>query len=171
MQIRRIFLFTAGLMLAGAQPLFALAPVTDDVADLYSRAARIAVRRLPQMHLNQQPCNDFVGTNALETFLTMLDFDHSIFLAEDVSAFRKEARDLDNRLARGDLDFAFKVYDVLMGRLSNRVEYVNRMLDEGFDLTVDETYGWDRRHAPWPAGTNEWDNLWSRKIKNIQLFL
>lgn len=167
MQIRRRFLFIAALALAGAQPLFALAPVTDDVADLYSRAARIAVRRMPQMHLNQQPCNDFVATNALETFLTMLDFDHSLFLAEDVSEFRREAKDLDNRLARGDLDFAFKVYDVLMGRLSNRVEFVNRILDEGFDLTVDETYAWDRRHALWPSGTNEWNDLWRRKIKNI----
>lgn len=166
-QLGRIVLFTAVLTLAGAQSLFALAPVTDDVADLYSRAARIAVRRLPQMHLNQQPCNDFVATNALETFLTMLDFDHSLFLAEDVSAFRREAKDLDNRLARGDLDFAFKVYDLLMVRLSNRVEFVNRMLDKGFDLTVDETYAWDRRHASWPSGTNEWNDLWRRKIKNI----
>ncbi|MGD9873153.1 MAG: carboxy terminal-processing peptidase [Kiritimatiellia bacterium] len=167
MHVRRKILIAAALAMAGTQSLFALAPVTDDVADIYARAARIAVRRLPQMHLNQQLCNDYVATNALETFLTALDFDHTYFLADDVAAFRKEARDLDNRLARGDLDFAFKVYDVFMARLSNRVDCVNKLLEEGFDLTTDETYVWERHKAPWPDGTNEWNNLWRKKIKNI----
>lgn len=167
MQLRREILIAAALAMTSAQSLFALAPVTDDVVDLYARAARIAVRRLPQMHLNRQLCDDYVATNALETFLTVLDYDHSCFLAGDVEAFRKEAGDLDNRLARGDLDFAFKVYDVFMDRLSNRVDYVNQLLDAGFDLTANETFVWDRHKADWPEGTNEWNELWRKKIKNI----
>ena len=160
---RRLFLALALLGLTtGSRPSWALSEPAPETSD----AARILVGTLPRTHINHQPCNDQVATNALAAFLDSLDYDHSLFLAPDIAAFQAEATNLDDRLRSGNVDFAYKVYGVLLERLSNRVEYVDVLLTNGFDMAAKETYQWKRKDAPWPADQSEWNELWRKKIKN-----
>ncbi|MBP7829059.1 MAG: carboxy terminal-processing peptidase [Kiritimatiellae bacterium] len=131
-----------------------------------SEAARLVARRLPQWHLSALPMDDQRAADALDRFLAFLDFDRSYFLAADVERFRTAVTNLDNRLAAGDVAFAYEVYDVLRERVSNRVAFAEGLLKEPFDLGQDETYVWKRKDAEWPADEPAWDDLWRRKIKN-----
>jgi len=131
-----------------------------------SVAAQILASTLPRAHLSHEPFDSQIATNALNTFLNSLDYDHTIFLASDIADFYLEATNLSERVRAGDVAFAYNVYDVLLERLSNRVEYVNILLTNGFNMTAKEMYQWKRKDAPWPADKAEWNELWRKKIKN-----
>ena len=131
-----------------------------------SDAAKILANTLPHVHISHEPFDRQIATNALNTFLNSLDYDHTLFLASDIADFHREATNLSERIRAGDVAFAYKVYDVLLERLSNRVEYVDSLLTNGFNMTEKEMYQWKRKDAPWPADKTEWNELWRKKIKN-----
>ena len=150
-----------------AAPAVATIPTTPPPDNF--PAARIAERvadRLPRLHLNHEELNDNVATNALLLFLDSLDYDHSFFLASDIAEFEAQATQLDDMLKEGQTDFALAVFDRFKARVTNRVAYVNQLLDQGFDDTTEETYRWKRDDAPWPADVAEWNELWRKKVKN-----
>jgi carboxyl-terminal processing protease len=128
-------------------------------------AARVA-DKLPHVHLNRMPFDDSVATNALMLFIDSFDFDRSYFLASDIEEFKQYAPSLDDQVRDGDISFSRTIVDRFKERVTNRVATVNRLLDQEFDLTVDETYRWKRDDARWPDGEVEWNELWRKKIKN-----
>lgn len=158
---RLYFLILCGVTIA-FQALWALSEPAPEKSD----AARILVGTLPRTHISHQICNDQVATNALGAFLDSLDYDHTLFLASDIAGFQAVATNLDDQLRAGDVTFAYEVYGVLLQRLSNRVDYVDVLLTNGFDMTEKEMYQWKRKDTPWPADQVEWDELWRKKIKN-----
>ncbi len=159
--LRPFWLVFCGLVCA-FQASWALSEPAPEKSD----AAKILVGTLPRTHISHQVCNDQIATNALDAFLDSLDYDHSIFLASDIEKFRTHATNLDDRLRSGNVSFAYEVYNVLLQRLSNRVDYVDILLTNGFDMTRKEMYEWKRKDSPWPASQAEWDELWRKKVKN-----
>jgi len=152
-------------MVGGMVWAAARAPASAPEAEA-SEAARLVARRLPQWHLTQLPMDDDRAVAALDRFLAFLDFDRSYFLASDIQRFQLAATNLDNRLIAGDVSFAQEAYDTLRTRVSNRVDFVEGLLKQGFELDRDESYTWKRKDAEWPADEKAWDDLWRRKIKN-----
>ena len=132
----------------------------------YGKIARIVADGVPRIHLSHQKLDDSVSEKALNTYLNSLDFDHSYFMASDVERFKEKAKQLDDDLMRGHLDFAYEVFEVFLERMQNRITYVDTLLDAGFDLEKNEAYEYKRKEAPWPDGEAAWDDLWRKKIKN-----
>ena len=161
-RILRPFLLVSLGLACAFQSSWALSEPAPEKSD----AAKILVGTLPRTHISHQICNDQIATNALNAFLDSLDYDHSIFLASDIEKFQKQATNLDDRLRSGNVSFAYEVYNVLLQRLSNRVDYVDILLTNGFDMTRKEMYEWKRKDSPWPANQAEWDELWRKKVKN-----
>lgn len=131
--------------------------------------ARIAERvadRLPHIHLNREAFNDNIATNALMLFINSLDYDHSFFLASDIAEFQRQGTNLDDQVKAGDTAFAQTVFNRFKERVTNRVAYVNHLLDKGFDVDKEEMYHWKRDKAPWPTDQAAWNELWRKKIKN-----
>jgi carboxyl-terminal processing protease len=130
------------------------------------RIAERVADRLPRIHLNRDDFNDSIATNALMLFVDSLDYDHTFFLASDIAEFQLQAASLDDQVKAGNTDFAQTVFQRFKERVTNRAAYVNRLLDQGFDLNTEETYRWKRDESPWAADETAWDDLWRRKIKN-----
>lgn len=144
----------------------ALTPTSEATLEAYRQSARIAAQAIPRYHLNHYDWDDAIATNALTIFLSALDYDRTFFLASDIAEFQTEATRLDDQLKDGNLQFAFKVYDRLMDRVSNRVAYVDTLLKQGFDLQQKENYLYQRKNTPWPADDREWNEIWRQKVKN-----
>lgn len=149
----------AGAADAAARVTLAPDPTAGDIARQFDRV-------MPRAHLSHQPLDASVATNALQVYLTTLDYDRTYFMASDVAEFEKEAGTLADRLASGDVELAFRIFERLKARVRNRVEYVDALLTKGFDLTVKESFFWKRKDMPWVATQAEYDELWRRKIKN-----
>lgn len=158
--------FTLLLALGTAHHAAALAPIDDKTRSLYQSSARIVAESLPRVHLSRMPFDDTIASNALERLIASFDYDHTVFMRSDIDLFRGRAATLDDRVADGQLAFARSVYDLFMDRLSNRIDYVEQLLDTGFDFERDETYRWKRKDAEWPNGLEAWDEIWRKKVKN-----
>ncbi len=130
------------------------------------KITRTVAYSLPVFHLNQLPLNNGIATNAFNLFIDSLDPAHCYFLQADINDFKTDASDLHKQLKKGDVSFAYKVYDVLQERLRNRMDFVEKQLKEGFDTSKDETFLWDRKDAPWPKDEAQWNDLWRKRLKN-----
>ncbi|HBA83910.1 MAG TPA: hypothetical protein DCZ95_07450 [Verrucomicrobia bacterium] len=154
------------LALGGLFSAFQTSWALSEPAFSHSDAAKILAQTLPRAHISHEPFDDRMATNALNAFLDSMDYDRTLFLASDIAEFTRDAKKLNEQVRAGDVAFAFKVYDVLLARLSNRVEYVGLLLTNGFDMAENETFQWKRKNASWPATQAEWDEVWRKKIKN-----
>jgi carboxyl-terminal processing protease len=157
----RIKLFLIALLVA---PQFAHA--ANDTEATTAKIAKSIADRLPKIHLNRLDFDDNIATNALQVFVDSLDYRHSYFLQSDIDTFQEKALKMDDWLKEGQVRFAQEIYDTFLDRVSNRVDYVNALLDTGFDTSLNETYHWKRDDAPWPKDQSEWDEHWRRLIKS-----
>ena len=128
--------------------------------------ARYFEKVVPRLHLSHHPLDVEVATNAMDLYLGMLDYDRTFFLAQDIAEFRGEAPSQVERLHRGDVSLAFRVFERFKERVRNRVEYADGLIGKGFDFTGDETYVWKRKDLSWPADEKDWNEVWRKKIKN-----
>ena len=131
-----------------------------------AEVARYFERVVPRLHLSHHPLDVEIATNALDLYLGMLDYDRSYFLASDIDEFKAESVSQVERLHRGDVSLAFRIFERFKQRVRNRAEYVDMLIGKGFDFTVDESFVWKRKDLPWPAGEAEWNELWRKKVKN-----
>ncbi len=160
---------TLALLLAlGAVPrvLLSAGAPSEDIVATGRKAARVLAAMLPRTHLQRIELDDAIAARAFDLFIDSLDFDRTWLLATDVDEFRRDVTRLDDMLRAGDLSFAFRVHERFMERMRDRIEFVNRLLAEGIVTTNRDTYLWRRRDAPRAADTNEWNELWRRKITN-----
>ena len=130
------------------------------------RISRAVAYSLPLYHLEHLPFDETIATNAFDLFIDSLDPAHCYFLQSDVDAFRLRAPELAKRLKKGDVSFATETFSLLMKRIQDRTDYVDRLLEKGFDLTKSETFLWDRKDAPWPKNRAEWDEIWRKRVKS-----
>lgn len=128
--------------------------------------ARYMARFFPRQHLTQRELEDSMSERIWNNYLNSLDYERIFFLQSDIDSFRTRIHRLDDDMKNGNLSFAFEVFEIFRTRLANRCAYVNALLEEDFDFDKDETYVWQRKHAPWPADEKEWNDLWRKRIKN-----
>ncbi len=169
--VRRVAAVLAAVLCvtAGAAPSATVTNASASAEELLSagrKAARVLAAMLPRTHLGHAELDDAIAARALDLYVDSLDFDRTYFRAGDVEEFRRDASRLDDMLKAGDLSFAFRVHERFMDRLRNRLEFVDRLLAAGVDVTNQGMYVWRRRDAPRAASEAEWDDLWRRKISN-----
>jgi len=167
--MKKYGLTVAAVMAALTISLQALTPVSEETRQTYSQAAAMAMLQFPRLHLTGRAIDAETAAQAVESFLTALDFDRTLFMAEDVDRFRQQAGKLPGQLLKGNLDMAFDVYEVLMERVEDRTAFIDQVLEQGLDLAGDEEYTWRRREAAWADGREEWDALWRRKLTHQYL--
>ena len=132
----------------------------------YGDIAAAFAARMPELHLEGYALDDMIAPRALGLFLNALDSDHSVFLASDIDKFRGHQKNLDDQLRAGDVSFAYEAFALFKERMSNRCDFVEKVLGQEIDVSTAEDYAWKRKDAPWSAGQAEWDDLWRKKIKD-----
>lgn len=159
---KRLLKLAVPLMLL---PAIALSTLEKSELDT-RKISRTVAYSLPVFHLNQLPLDEEVSQDAFSLFIEDLDPARSFFLQSDIDRFKEKAPKLGRLLRKGDISFAHEVYNTLLERMSDRIDYTEKLLETGFDTEVDEEFVWDRKDAPWPQNQTEWDELWRKRIKN-----
>jgi len=137
--------------------------------DYYPQIAKSFVAQFPNSHLSKYPVNDLVSSRSWTNYLNSYDYNHVYFLQSDIDMFSKYMYDLDDTLRVGNLDFAYLVFNVFKERLADRYEYVGELLTNGFDFTENEYWTWKRHDVAWAKDETDWDDIWTKKIKNEYL--
>jgi carboxyl-terminal processing protease len=156
----------------GAPPASGLLPegALGPSAQQRQLAPRIA-NILEQNHYRHIAIDDKFSPQVFDRFVGALDGQHSYFLASDVSGFERWRTRFGDMIHTGEMDPAYLIFNVFQQRNRDRINYAIKLLDTEPDWTVDESFNFDREHAPWPATQAEMDELWRLRVKNDAISL
>jgi len=130
------------------------------------RQITLAVRSyLEREHFTRRPIDDEIARRWFDIFLEALDPMKVYFLQSDVDAFLQKRDSLDDLVKRGDVSFAYEVYNRFLERVDARLPLIERLLATPQDFTKQESIVIDRDDTKWAAGEAEAEDLWRKRIK------
>ncbi len=153
----------AGLAATGRAASATLKPTASE-----QEASRYISQYLLQNHYRKVPANDSLSQQVFNRYLENLDGNRSYFMASEVDRLRREvgAR-IDDDFVSGNPTAGFTIYNLFMQRAREKMEFMISTLKSGtkFNFTVPDTFGIDRKSAPWPADRNQLQELWRKELK------
>lgn len=145
-----------------SRPAWAAEFTRDQPGGLVQLVGRI----LEHGHYKQARLGDDISLAFLKNYLDALDYNHLVFLQTDVDEFdRRFGASLDNTTLDGSAAPAFAIFARYLARLNERHQLVQRLLQEEFDLTQDETFLPTRNKLPRAQDETEAEKLWRLRIK------
>ena len=136
----------------------------------FANIARKVANMLPAYHVTQHTLDDAISQRAWTNLVTMYDYNHAVFLQGDLDRFAPMQTGIDDALRQGDVSFAYDVHRTFVRRLGECIAFVTNYLEKGeIDFSVDETYLYNRKDAPWPETAAARDDIWRQRIKNEML--
>ncbi|MGA7825326.1 MAG: carboxy terminal-processing peptidase [Steroidobacteraceae bacterium] len=139
--------------------------------DTQRATARKIGRILEEAHYSRAPLDRKMSELVFQRYLEMLDPQHNYLLQSDVDEFSAYRDQFDDMIRTGDIDPAFVMFFRFQQRNRERLQYALSLLNTEPDWSVDESYDFDREHAPWPTSTAELNDLWRKRVKNDTLSL
>ena len=141
---------------ASAQP----APGRDDPL-----VAQMVCEFLQQAHVTRPMIGDEISKRLFHRFLKDLDPGKVYFLKSDIDEFKKQETELDDMLLKGDISFAYKVYDRLLQRIDQRLKLIDELIETKFDFTVKEYLDTDTAKIDYAGSDHELSERWRKRIK------
>ena len=134
--------------------------------DRHGKVARLVSSMFERSHYRQAPVNDPVSSLVLDRYLESLDGARSYFLASDIAEFERYRYQLDDAVTTGRVEPAFAIYNRFQERNRERIKHALAVLEVEPNFTIEETFEFDRKDAPWAANRAELDELWRKRVKN-----
>lgn len=144
-------------VVVGAQ---APVPTSED-----QETARTVVHLLEQGHMARPVIDDEIAVKWCNNFLKDLDPQKYYFLKADIEEFKGEAKNLDDRVREGNIDFARRVFERFLKRNDERYQTVLDLLKQKFDFSTDEYIADDPEKIDYPVDKKEADERWRKRIK------
>jgi carboxyl-terminal processing protease len=139
--------------------------------DTQRATARKIGRILEEAHYSRAPLDRKMSEVVFQRYLEMLDPQHDYLLQSDIDEFSAYRDQFDDMIRTGDIDPAFVMFFRFQQRNRERLQYALSLLNTEPDWNLDESYDFDREHAPWPTSTAELNDLWRKRVKNDTLSL
>lgn len=139
-------------------------PVLTPESQHATATKRIAAQ-FTRAHYKTVNIDDILSQKVFDRYIKQLDFVRNVFLASDIEALSKHKHDFDTLVARGQLDVAYKVFNLNLQRRLERYQYALTLLEKPFDFSKDESYVFDREDAPWAKDLAQLNELWRLKVK------
>ena len=130
------------------------------------RQITLAVKSyLEREHFLRKPIDDEIASRWFDTFLAALDPLKIYFLQSDIDSFAEKKTSLDDLVRRGDVNFAYEVYDRFLERVDERIPIVEALLKQKLNFNQKESIVIDRDTAVWAKTQAEVHDKWRRRIK------
>ncbi len=126
---------------------------------------------LSRYHYRKYSLNDSLSNVIFNRYLNSLDYNRMYFLQSDIDDFQQFRYQLDDDIKDGNLKPAYVIFNVFRERMNERINYAKKLLDKEFNFTKDEKFLIDRKDAPWPKDTTDYNELWKKRVKNDALNL
>ncbi|MFM8804062.1 MAG: tail-specific protease, partial [Planctomycetia bacterium] len=153
---------------AGQQPAAGstAAPAAGSKPGPNDRQITLAVRSyLEREHFLRHPIDDDIAKRWFTIFLEGLDPWKLHFLQSDIDGFMQKRDSLDDLVKRGDVSFAYEVFNRFLERVDARLPLIEKMVDGPQDFTKAESIVIDREAATWAKSEAEAEDNWRKRIK------
>jgi carboxyl-terminal processing protease len=158
--LRPLALLTILALMAVVVGAQAPVPTNED-----QETAKTVVDLLERGHMARPVIDDEIAVKWCNNFLKDLDPQKYYFLKADVEEFKEEAKNLDDQVREGNIDFARRVFERFLKRNDERYQTVLELLKQKFDFTVDEYLTDDPEKIDYPVDKKEADERWRKRIK------
>jgi len=159
----RVALLVAGLT-AASSSTFAIARPTQPSAN--DRQITLAVAMLMErQHLTGHRLDDQISERCLKTLVKDLDPLKLFFYQSDIDGFMHNKDNLDDMLKRGDISFAYSVFDTFLKRVDERITLAEADLSKAQDFNLDEEMIRDPDAATFPKTPEEAAERWRQRVK------
>jgi carboxyl-terminal processing protease len=160
----------AGSVKAPASPV-QLPPGAIAPSDGQRATARKIGRILEDQHYSRAAIDDKMSDTIFQRYLEFLDGQRSYFLASDINDFNAYHYQFGDMIRTGNIDPAYLIFARFQQRNRERMQHALAALQTEPDWTLNETFEFDRTHAPWAADEATIDELWRKRVKNDALSL
>ena len=116
-------------------------------------------------HVSALPLDDAVSSRALSAYLEALDPLKLYFTERDDQRLARFANRLDDMVRHGDSSFAQAVFDLLLKRVDERVEWAEQILAGELDFSIEESFVTDPERVVRAEDDEEARGLWRRRVK------
>lgn len=124
---------------------------------------------LSRYHYKTFDLNDSLSQVIFNRYINVLDNGKNYFLNSDIKSFDTQKFNLDDYLIKGDVQFYYDVFNVYLKRLNQRARFVDSLLNQEFDYSIDENFEYNRDKAVWAKDENELNEIWRKRLKNDAL--
>jgi carboxyl-terminal processing protease len=156
-----VLILSTGLFIIPSR-LFAAAPPNDETNKMI---AQLVCAYLQQGHLNKPEIGDEISRRLFRRYLKTLDGMKLYFMKSDVDEFKKNETQLDDQLLKGDVSFAFTVYDRYLERIAQRMKLVEEFVAAKHDFDAKETIDTDYDKLEYAKTDEEIRERWRKRIK------
>jgi carboxyl-terminal processing protease len=153
----------AGTSLVAVAPQAAAAPTQPSASD--RQIVGIVSMLMENKHLSRHRLDDEISERAMASFIKELDPLKLFFYQQDVDEFMTQKSRLDDLFKRGDIQFAYDVFNRFQRRVDERVNTALALLDQPHDFTVDEEMIRDGDTATFPKTPEEAKERWRQRVK------
>lgn len=137
----------------------------------HAREIGLTMDILSRYHYLKININDSLSSVIFENYLSLLDDNKVYFTRTDVDYFAKYKYQLDDDLKDRNVDVAFQIFRIFRERANARLEYIQTVIDRGFDFGTDESLGIYDDDLPWGINDTEINERWRKSIKGQALSL
>ncbi|RDH90506.1 MAG: tail-specific protease [endosymbiont of Seepiophila jonesi] len=132
----------------------------------HRQSTMIILKVINKYHYKKVKLDDEMSGQLLDRYLDSLDPNRSFFTAKDIEGISLYQDKLDNYLLNARLEPAFAIFRIYRKRVDEAVETALKLVDTGFDFSIDEVYQFDREDAPWALTRTELKDIWRKRVKN-----
>lgn len=126
---------------------------------------------LKREHLSRLELDDAMARRGFQNFVKALDPMKLYFLKSDVAEFEKEQDKIDDMVKKGDISFAYTIFNRFLERVDQRVKWVDELLAEDHDFSADEAMVSDPDVAQFSEDDASARERWRKRIKYDLLVL
>ncbi len=116
-------------------------------------------------HYHPADVNNHFSERVFNQFIEDLDPSKRYFLQSDIDELSVYKDSIDNEIRKGRTDFYKKIYAIVKKRQAESIEYIDEILEKGFDFDKDEVLNIDYKKIK-PAKTKaELKERWRKYLK------
>ncbi len=153
----------AGSFLVAIAPQATAAPTQPSASD--RQIVGIVSMLMENKHLSRHRLDDEISERTIASFIKELDPLKLFFYQQDVDEFMTQKDRLDDLFKRGDITFAYDVFNRFLKRVDERVNMALALLDQPQDFTLDEEMIRDGDAATYPKTPEEAKERWRHRVK------
>lgn len=166
---RAAIALTLSMFLLATTALFAQQLATTTPQD--EATAKLVAEMIERYHVSQGKIDDGVSERTLKRLLEELDPQKLYFMQADIEATEKYKHQLDDLVKAGNVDFIYKLHDLYLTRLKERIALADRFIDAEHDFTSDDSLVIDGKDRAWARTEAEMNERWRKRIKYDVLIL
>ena len=126
---------------------------------------------LARYHFKDFNLDDSLSSLLFDKYIKSLDYGRIYFYSSDIEQFEKSRYSFDDYLLAGNIQPFYDIFNLYEERVYERMNYVDTILSNGFDFTVNDSVEISRENSDWASSQSDMNMLWNERIKNDALNL